>query len=113
MRVAGLVLGIIGSVLGIVIGGVITVFVGLLGVLGADDTGGALADGLGMLLASVIAVVGAALVMSKPRAGAGLMVAGTLVGFLFVQWFFLLAGFPLLLGAAATMWAERGQTTAA
>ena len=109
MQVAGLVLGIIGSVAGIVIGGVIAVFVGMLGLMGAEDTEGALGDGLGVLLASVIAVVGTALVMTEPRAGAGLMAAGAVVGFLFMQGGFALAGVPLLLGAALTLWAMRGQ----
>ena len=101
MRIAALVLGIIGSTVG---------FIAALQFLFANtvktdaDLGGigeVVTLGLGALLISIVAFVGATLAKSKPGLAAALMAASAIVGFVLVFTAYIPASVLLL--AAATL----------
>lgn len=105
MRVAALVLGIIGGVIGIMAAATAGALGGAVGALSANDpkataqaTEIAGRGGLGVVI-SIVALVGAALAMAKPRAAALILLLTGIAGLVTVGGFYLLAG-PLLLVAA-------------
>jgi len=95
-RTAELVLGIIGGIFGL-LGAIVALFLGGLG--GAFGMSGAeTIVGLGWLaiLASIIGLVGAGIVKSKPKAGGALMIISAILGIISVSFAYLLA--TILLG---------------
>ncbi len=115
MRVAALVLGIIGGVIGILAASTAT-GLGAIGTIAKDPKAVAQATELagrgGLAIAiSIIAMVGAALAMAKPRAAAVVLLVTGLAGLFAVGGFYLLAG-PLLLVGALLAFLGRGPTAA-
>lgn len=103
MRVAALVLGIIGGVIGILAASTAT-GLGAIGTIAKDPKAVAQATELagrgGLAIAiSIAAMVGGGLAMAKPRFAAALLLFTGLAGVLLVGGFYLLAG-PLILVAA-------------
>ena len=91
MRVAGLVVGLIGGILGLPITLVVLFVAGLAGA------------GLLGLLALVIAItgiVGAALAIAKPMPAVACMVVSAVLGFVLVHGFYIVSTLLLLIGAA-------------
>lgn len=99
MRVAALVLGIIGGVLGI-LAGILAITVGGLGqAVGAQHAGEVTGLGFLAFAMAVVGIVGGALALSKQRVAALLMLIAGIVGFIAVSAFWLLSGPLLLIGA--------------
>ena len=115
MRVLGLILGIIGSVFGNSIGLLWTLGATLLEALDVD-TEGAVARGLGLLLAGIIGIVGTALALSKGQIAAGLMVIAAIAAFVFAGMemaIFWMVSLPFLAGAVCTFLADKKAKAAA
>ncbi len=99
MRVAALILGIIGGIIGLFAAG-FALFVGAVGTAtGAANSGMAVGGGWAALALSVVGVVGGALAMAKPRAAALLMIIAAVGGFISVFIAYVVAGPLLLIGA--------------
>ena len=99
MRIAALIVGIFGAMAGF-IGALVALAVG--GIGGAIEVEGAetvIIGGWIALLMSVVALVGAALSMAKPRVAAGLMAVSAIVGVIAVFAAYVLA--TILLTVAA------------
>ena len=99
MKVAALVLGIVGGVFGL-IAGILAITVGGIGqAVGANQAG--TVTGLGFLAfaMAVVSLVGGALALSKPRVAALLLLIAGIVGFFAVSAFWLLSGPLMILGA--------------
>jgi hypothetical protein len=99
LRVAALVLGIVGGVLGL-IAGILAITVGGIG-QAVNANGAGTVTGLGFLafVMAVVGLVGGALALSKPRVGALLLLVAGIVGFIAVSAFWLLSGPLMLIGA--------------
>lgn len=117
MRVAALVLGIIGGVIGIMAAATATGLGGMAGALADDPAATAQATdiagrgALGIVI-SIVALVGGALAMAKPRTAAVIMLLTGIAGLVAVGGFYLLAG-PLLLVGALLAFLGRKSATAA
>lgn len=109
MRVAALILGIIGGIIGLFAAGA-ALFIGAVGTAtGADNSGMVVGGGWAALALSVIGIVGGALSMAKPRAAAVLMLIAAVGGFISVFIAYIVAG-PLLLIGATLAFLSRGKT---
>lgn len=104
MRIAALVLGIIGGVIGLMAAATAGLLGGAAGALATDAQSTAQATeiagrgGLGVLI-SIVAMVGAAFAMAKPRFAALTLLITGVAGLFAIGGFYLLAG-PLLLVAS-------------
>lgn len=106
MRIAALIIGIFGSVAGF-IGAIFALFVGGIGsAFGAEGAGEIAGLGFGALIASIAALVGAALAMAKPRTSAVIMGVSAIAGLIFVFMAFVIGTILLLL---ATLFAFLGR----
>ena len=117
MRIAALIIGIFGSVAGF-IGAVFAVFVGGLGgAFGAEGAEQVTGLGFGALIASIVALVGAALAITKPRTSAILMGVSAIAGLIFVSFAFVLGTILLLIATLLAFLgrnqgqSQEGQTT--
>lgn len=100
MRVAGLVLGILGSVAGF-FGALVAIFFGgVTGALGDEETGTTLAIACTIaIVASIVGLIGAIISPGKPKLGAGLMLASAIIGIIAVFVAYILGAVLLLIGA--------------
>lgn len=106
MRGGALALGLIGGVIGLIAAGIALAVGGIGGALntGAPATGQAdfslvVAGGWIALGSSVVGIVGAALVMGKPRMAGLIMLLAAIGGFIGISLFYVVAGPLLLVGA--------------
>ena len=99
MRVAAMIIGIFGSIASFMGACTVTVGGGLVDALGAEE--GAEIASMGILgwAASIVALVGAAMAMGKPKTGAIIMIVAAIVG-LIVNGGFFIPGAVLLAVAA-------------
>lgn len=99
MKIAALIIGIFGSIAGFM-GALFALAVGGLGqAFGAEGAGEVTGLGFAAISASIVALVGAALAIAKPRLSAGLMTVSAIAGLIFVSWAFVLGTILLLLAA--------------
>lgn len=112
MRIAALVLGIIGGIIGLFAGGAALAIGGLGSAAGAEGAGTVVGGGMGALLLSVLGIVGGALAMAKPRLGGALMLVAAIGGFIAVSLAYLVAGPLLLVGGLLGVFAKRTTTIA-
>lgn len=99
MRIAALILGIVGGVLGI-IAGIFAMTVGGLGTaLEAEGAGTVTWLGFAAILLGVLGVAGGGVALRYPRAGALLQLIAGLGGFIAISWFWIPSGVCLLAGA--------------
>jgi hypothetical protein len=99
MRVAALILGIVGGVLGIV-AGIFAMTVGGIGAaFEAEGAGMVTVLGLAAILLAVVGIVGGGVALRYPRASALLQLVAGLGGFVAVSAFWIPAGVCLLVGA--------------
>ncbi len=102
MRIAGLIIGVLGSVAGF-IGAVFALVVGGIGgALNLEDAGTVTSLAFVALGSSIVGLVGATLSMAKPRLAASLMLVSAIVGVIAVSMAYALATALLLIGAAMT-----------
>ena len=99
MRVAGLVLGIMGAIAGF-IGAIVALTIGSIGAAFGDNT--VVLLGLAGLGACIVGLVGAALSMAKPRLAASLMLVSAIVGVIAISYAYILATVLLVIGAVLT-----------
>ena len=99
MKIAALIIGIFGAVAGF-IGSLLAIIFGGIGAgLGVEEGEQVIGLGFGALLMSVIALVGAALAIGKPKVSAGLMAISAVVGVILVSAAYVLATVLLLIAA--------------
>ena len=99
MRVAALIIGIIGSAAGFV-AAVIALFIGGVGVaLEAEGASKITSLAFGAIGASIVGLVGGALSIAKPRFAAVLMVLSAVVGAISISAFYALGAALLVIGA--------------
>ena len=97
MKVAGLIVGIFGSVAGF-IGAIFALLVG--GIGAAFGAGSEVAWlGFAALMVSIVALVAAALAIAKPRFAAAVMLVSGIAGFICISAFWIPAGLLLGIGA--------------
>ena len=102
MRLAGLIIGLLGAAAGFV-GAVLAIAFGGLG-QALDAEGAGMVTSLGFLAlgASIVGLVGAALSMGKPRLAASLMFVSAFVGTVAVSYAYVFAALLLVIGAGLT-----------
>ncbi len=97
MRLAALIVGIFGSIGAFIYGLFILLLAGLGAAVGEEGDQGAIAGmsiyGLLIMLASVVALVGAALSMARPRLAAGMMFGTGFFSLLYLSWIAALLAF--------------------
>ncbi|MFH1142001.1 MAG: hypothetical protein V1724_10195 [Chloroflexota bacterium] len=101
MRIAALVIGIIGAMAGFIGGLIALVAGGIAGAFGAESAGTVEGLGLAGIGFSVVGLVGAALAIAKPKVAAILMVISAVGGIISIFVAYILAA--LLLGIAALL----------
>jgi hypothetical protein len=107
MRIAALVLGIVGGILGI-FGGLAASAVGTLGIaLEAEGSGMLMGLGAVALLVSIFAIVAGALALKYPKFSGWSMIASAVVGFIAVSGGYLIAGILLLIGGILALLSTR------
>lgn len=112
MRIAALILGIVGGVLGIV-AGIFAMTVGGLGTaLEAEGAGTVTGLGFAAILLGVVGIAGGGLALRYPRASAVLQLVAGLGGFIAVSAFWIPAGACLLAGALLAFLGRRPAGTA-
>ncbi|HHW26377.1 MAG TPA: hypothetical protein GXX23_03430 [Firmicutes bacterium] len=98
MRIAALILGILGGVVGIFGGGLVS----LVGGIGAalEVEGASTVTGLGFMAipTSILGIVGGALAMSKPKTAGIMMLASAVLGVILVSAAYFFPGILLLVG---------------
>jgi hypothetical protein len=99
VRVASLVLGIVGGVIGVLAGLLVLLFGGIGAAFEADETGMILGSGFSAALLGVAGIVGGALAPRYPVVAAVVQALSGLLGFVAVSMFWLLSGPLLLIGA--------------
>lgn len=99
MRLAALIIGIFGGMAGF-LGALFALAVGGLGSeLGVEESGTVVTLGLIALAMSIVAIIGAALCMAKPRLAASLMILSTIVGVISIFVFYSVAAIFLIIAA--------------
>ena len=108
MRVAAMVIGILGSIAAFMSACTVTVAGGLADAFGAEE--GAEIAGMGAIgwVASIVGLAGGAMALAKPRTAAILMVLAALVG-LIVNGYFFIPGAVLLAVAALLAFLGRNE----
>ncbi|QQE78097.1 DUF4064 domain-containing protein [Alicyclobacillus sp. SO9] len=97
MKVASMVLGIVGSVFG-VIAAITAMFIGGVGgAFGANGASTITSLGWGALFASIVGLIGSILVSGKPKVAAVLMLIGGIAGIISVSYFYILPGILLII----------------
>lgn len=111
MKVAGLILGLIGGVAGI-FGSIFAFGVSGVGtVVGAEGAGSLVGNGIAALIASLLGIVGGALAIAKPKiAGIFMLVAGV-GGFIAVFVGYAVAAPLLIIGGILALVASKKQPT--
>jgi hypothetical protein len=101
MRVAGLIVGIIGGAFGLVCAIIFFFIGGLSKGLGADAeiAGNILIISLIAIIASIIGIIGGALATKKSRVAAVMMGLSLLIGFVTLSFFYIIPGVMLFVGA--------------
>lgn len=111
MRIAALILGIIGGIIGLIAAGA-ALFIGAVGsATGAQNSEMVIGGGWAALGLSVVGIVGGALALAKPRAAALLMLIAAVGGFISIFIAYVVAG-PLLLMAAILAFVGRAKQPA-
>jgi hypothetical protein len=108
MRVAAMVLGIIGGIIGLFAGGVALAIGGIGSVAGTQGAGTAIGGGWAAL--SVLGIVGAALALARPKVAGALMLVAAVGGFVSVFVAYIVAGPLLLIGGLLALLARRPTT---
>ncbi len=119
LRIGALIVGIIGSIAGILVAALILFIAGAVTIIGAiadsmqgtTNTGPLQATGLPIalrsllvLLISLIGITGASLSLAKPRLAGILMIIPGICGFFLASWFWLFSGALLIIGSIMALW---------
>jgi len=119
LRIGALIVGIIGSIAGILIAALILFIAGAVTIVGAiadsmqgtTNTGPLQATGIPIavrsllvLLISLIGITGSSLSIAKPRLAAVLMIITGIGGFFLASWLWLFSGVLLIVGSIMALW---------
>lgn len=119
LRIGALIVGIIGSIAGILVAALILFIAGAVTIIGAiadsmqgtTNTGPLQATGLPIalrsllvLLISLIGITGASLSLAKPRLAGILMIIPGICGFFLASGFWLFSGALLIIGGIMALW---------
>jgi hypothetical protein len=110
MRIAALILGIIGGIIGLVAAGVALAIGAIGSVAGAQGSDTVIGLGWAALGLSVVGIIGGALAMAKPGASALLMLIAGVGGFIAISLAYVVAG-PLLIVGAVLAFVGRSRRT--
>lgn len=111
MRIAALILGIIGGVIGLFASGA-ALFVG--GIGAAVQSQGAsqiISLGWAALFLSIIGIIGGAIAIAAPKFGGGMMLVAGIGGFISVSLAYIVAGPLLLIGGLLALFARKPKAT--
>lgn len=107
MRLAALILGIIGGIAGIG-GAIFALFVGGVGAaFGASEARSVVGLGLAAIPFSILGIVGGALSMSRPKTAGIMMLVAAVGGLISVSWGYVIAFPCLLIGSILALIAGR------
>ena len=110
MKIAALIIGIFGAMAGF-IGSIVAIVAGGIGTgLGVDEGEQIAAFGFIALLISIIALVGAALAIAKPRLSAAMMGVSAVVGVILISFGYIIATVLLLIAALLAFLGRRSGT---
>src|ERR1035437_10278852 len=98
MRIAALILGIIGGIIGLFAAGAAIAIGGVGTAVGANQAGMVVSLGFAAIGLSVLGIVGAALALAKPKLAGVLMIIAGIGGFIAVSIAYIVAGPLLLIG---------------
>lgn len=119
LRIGALIVGIIGSLAGILVAAIILFIAGAVAIIGgiADSMQGTANSGqlqaagipiairsLLVLLISLVGITGASLTLAKPRLGGILMIITGIGGFFLASWLWLFSGVLLIIGSILALW---------
>jgi len=108
-KIAVLVLGILGGLIGIA-SGLATMGLGGLGsALGVEGAGGIVRRGVGAIILSIIGIIGAGIVGTHSKASGVLMLFSAIIGFLIIFPFYIPASALLLAGGILALIEKRGK----
>ncbi len=107
MKIAALILGIIGGIAGL-LGATFALFVGGVGAtFGAKDGGEIMWLGFSSLLLSLIGIIGGALGIAKPKAAGYMMLIAGIGGFIAVSAAYIVGGPLLIVGGILALIAAK------
>ncbi len=113
MRIAALVLGVIGGIIGLFGAGAAIAIGGVGAAVGAQNAGTAIGGGWAALALSVLGIVGAALAMAKPKLAGWLMLIAAIGGFISVFLAYIVAGPLLVIGGLLALFAKKSHPVTA
>lgn len=99
MRVAAIIIGVIGSFTGFIAGVLALTVGGIATAFGAEDSGLVVNLSLGAIAASVVGLTGAALAAAKPRLSAALMMVSSVAGVISISAFYVLPAILLVIAS--------------
>lgn len=109
MKVAAMILGIIGGLAGIG-GAIFALFVGGIGgAFGANGAGTVVTLGYASIPFSILGIVGGAMSMTKPKAGAIMMIISAVGGVIAISMAYIIAGLLLLVGGILAFVASKNE----
>jgi len=107
MKIAAMVLGILGGVFGI-LGALFALFIGGLGAgLEDPEAGTVIGLGLAAIIISIVGIVGGAIALSRPAIAGYMMIASGILGFIAISAGYIVAGPLLVIGGALALFASR------
>lgn len=107
MKIAAVILGVLGGIFGI-IGALFAFFIGGVGAaFGEPEAGTVFGLGLAAIIISIVGIVGGALAYARPRIAGYMMVAAGILGFIAVSAAYIVAGPLLIVGGALALLASR------
>ena len=109
MKIASLIVGILGAMAGFIIS-ILVIVTGGIGVgLGAETGAEIAVRGFGALVMSVVALVGAALAVAKPRVSVALMTISAIAGVILISAGYALPAVLLLIAALFAFLGRRSE----
>lgn len=101
MKTTSFILGLIGGIIGIIAAFLAMMFGGVGAAFDADGSGSIVGLGFSALFASILGIVGSALVKGKPKVGSILMLISAVWGVVSISMFYIVS--VVLLGVAGIM----------
>jgi len=107
MRVGALVVGLIGSLWGIAAAVTTALFGGLAEAFETEGASTITGLGAAAVLVSIVGLVGAAIALSKPKAGGIMMIIAAVLGIILTSAMYVLPGLLLLVGGILALIGQR------
>lgn len=111
-KIVALILGILGGLAGIGAGLLVMGLGGMGAIFGAEWVGEAVGRGIITLILSILGIIGAAIVMNKPKTAGILMFLAAVIGFLVAFPLYILASILLIIGGILALIGRKKETAA-